>query len=71
VTDQVEIPRPNPELGLDRETLYTGGGLAPIGNIWYYDATVENARIEKKRERLDRRIVTECRERRGSQKRAR
>jgi len=37
-------------MGLDREKLYIGGGLVAIGAIWYYYATVENARIERKRE---------------------
>ena len=31
--------------------LYIGGGLAAIGAIWYYYASVENARIEKRRDR--------------------
>ncbi len=51
--DHMETPRPKPKLGVERETLYIGGGLAAIGAIWYYYATVEHARIEKKRERLD------------------
>ncbi|KAI9442718.1 hypothetical protein H4582DRAFT_2055107 [Lactarius indigo] len=34
---------------LDKEKLYIGGGLVGIGAIWYYYATVENARIERKR----------------------
>jgi len=38
--------------------LYIGTGLAAIGLIWYYDATVENARNEKRRERLDPRFAT-------------
>jgi hypothetical protein len=46
------------KFGLDREALYIGGGLAAIGAVWYYYATVEHARIEKKRERLDPRIAT-------------
>ena len=37
------------KMGLDREKLYIGGGLVAIGAIWYYYATVENARIERKR----------------------
>ncbi|KAH9037076.1 hypothetical protein EDB85DRAFT_1888541 [Lactarius pseudohatsudake] len=46
-TDQGEGPRSR--WGLDREKLYIGGGLVGIGAIWYYYATVENARIERKR----------------------
>ena len=57
-TDNMETPRPKTKLlGVDRETLYIGGGLAAIGAVWYYYATVENARIEKKRERLDANIA--------------
>ena len=52
-TDNMETPRHKTKLGVDRETLYIGGGLAAIGAIWYYYATMEHARIEKKRERLD------------------
>lgn len=52
-TDHMETPRPKTRLGVDKETLYIGGGLAAIGAIWYYYATVEHARIERKRERLD------------------
>lgn len=37
-------------MGVDKEKLYIGGGLVAIGAIWYYYATVENARIERKRE---------------------
>jgi hypothetical protein len=44
-------------LGVDKETLYIAGGLAAIGAVWYYYATVEHARIEKKRERLDPRFA--------------
>ena len=51
-TDQMQTPRPKTKWGLDRDTLYIGGGLAAIGAIWYYYATVENARIEKRRERV-------------------
>ncbi len=58
VTDHIETPRPQTKLGVDRETLYIGGGLAAIGAVWYYYATVEHARIEKKRERLDAGIAT-------------
>lgn len=47
-TDQGEGPRSR--LGIDKEKLYIGGGLVAIGAIWYYYATVENARIERKRE---------------------
>jgi hypothetical protein len=47
-TDNTETPRPKTKLGVDRETLYFGGGLAVIGAIWYYYATLEHARIEKK-----------------------
>jgi len=57
VTDHMETPRPKTKLGVDRETLYIGGGLAAIGAIWYYYATVEHARIERKRERLDANIT--------------
>jgi hypothetical protein len=46
-------PRPKTKLGVEKETLYIAGGLAAIGAVWYYYATVEHARIEKKRERLD------------------
>jgi len=49
--DQMQTPRPKTKWGLDRDMLYIGGGLAAIGAIWYYYATVENARIEKRRER--------------------
>ncbi|KAH9993085.1 hypothetical protein BJV77DRAFT_962068 [Russula vinacea] len=44
---------PKTKLGVEKETMYIAGGLAAIGAIWYYYATVEHARIEKKRERLD------------------
>jgi hypothetical protein len=44
------------KFGLEKETMYIAGGLAAIGAIWYYYATMEHARIEKKRERLDPRI---------------
>lgn len=50
-TDQMQSPRPKTKWGLDRDMLYIGGGLAAIGAIWYYYATVENARIEKRRDR--------------------
>ena len=50
-TDQIQTPRPKAKWGLDRDMLYIGGGLAAMGAIWYYYATVENARIERKRER--------------------
>jgi len=53
VNDQTQTPRPKTKWGLDRDTLYIGGGLAAIGAIWYYYATMENARIEKRRERSD------------------
>ena len=53
VNDQTQTPRPKTKWGLERDTLYIGGGLAAIGAIWYYYATVENARIEKRRERPD------------------
>jgi hypothetical protein len=53
----METPRPKTKLGVDRETLYIGSGLAAIGAIWYYYATMEHARIEKKRERLDANIA--------------
>ena len=66
-TDHMETPRLKTKLGLDRETLYIGGGLAAIGGIWYYYAMVEHARIEKKRERLDPRVATATAE--GNQKR--
>jgi hypothetical protein len=42
--------RPKTKWGLDRDMLYIGGGLAAIGAVWYYYATVENARLEKRRE---------------------
>lgn len=45
----METPHPK-KFGLERETMYIGGGLAAIGAIWYYYATMEHARIEKKRE---------------------
>jgi len=57
-TDHMETPRPKTKFKLDKETMYIGGGLAAIGAVWYYYATVEHARIEKKRERLDPRIAT-------------
>ncbi|KAH9963756.1 hypothetical protein BC827DRAFT_1382953 [Russula dissimulans] len=57
-TDHMESPRPKTKLGVDRETLYIGGGLAAIGALWYYYATVEHARIERKRERLDTGVAT-------------
>jgi len=47
-TDQGEGPLSR--MGIDRDKLYIGGGLVAIGAIWYYYATVENARIERKRE---------------------
>ncbi|KAF8259425.1 hypothetical protein EI94DRAFT_1834423 [Lactarius quietus] len=47
-TDQGEGPR-SKIMGIDREKLYIGGGLVAIGAIWYYYATVENARIERSR----------------------
>ena len=50
-TDQMQSPRPKTKWGLDRDMLYIGGGLAAIGAIWYYYATVENARLEKRRDR--------------------
>ncbi|KAF8499553.1 hypothetical protein F5888DRAFT_1802049 [Russula emetica] len=56
-SDHMETPRPKTKLGVDRETLYIGGGLAAIGAIWYYYATMEHARIERKRERLDANIA--------------
>jgi hypothetical protein len=56
-SDHMETPRPKTKLGVDREMLYIGGGLAAIGAIWYYYAAVEHARIEKKRERLDANIA--------------
>jgi hypothetical protein len=56
-SDHMETPRPKTKLGVDKETLYIGGGLAAIGAIWYYYATMEHARIEKKRERLDANIA--------------
>ncbi|KAI9453143.1 hypothetical protein BJY52DRAFT_1225753 [Lactarius psammicola] len=46
-TNQGEGPRSR-IMGIDREKLYIGGGLVAIGAIWYYYATVENARIERK-----------------------
>jgi len=49
----MESPRPKTKWGVDRETLYIGGGLAAIGALWYYYATVEHARIERKGERFD------------------
>ncbi|KAI0291138.1 hypothetical protein BC826DRAFT_1187026 [Russula brevipes] len=57
-SDQADTPRNKTKFGLDRDTLYIGGGLAAIGAIWYYYATVENARIERKRERLDSPVAT-------------
>lgn len=56
-TDHMETSRPKTRLGVEKETLYIGGGLAAIGAIWYYYATVEHARIEKKRERMDANIA--------------
>lgn len=57
-TEHMETPRPKTRLGVEKETLYIGGGLAAIGAIWYYYATVEHARIEKKRGRMDANIAT-------------
>lgn len=57
-TDHMETPRPKMKYGLEKETMYIAGGLAAIGAIWYYYATMEHARIEKKRGRLDPRIAT-------------
>lgn len=59
-TDKLETPYPKlkPGLGLDREMLYIVGGLAVTSLTWYYDATVENASIEKKRGCSDRIIPT-------------
>ena len=57
-TDQMGTPRPKTKWGMDRETLYIGGGLAAIGGLWYYYATVEHARIEKKRGLLDPHVAT-------------
>jgi hypothetical protein len=45
--DQGEGPR-SKIMGLDREKVYIGGGLVAIGAIWYYYATVENARINRR-----------------------
>jgi hypothetical protein len=42
--------RPKTKWGLDRDALYIGGGLAAIGALYYYYATMENARIEKRRQ---------------------
>jgi hypothetical protein len=53
MNDQTQTPRPKTKWGIDRDMLYIGGGLAAIGAIWYYYATMENARIEKRRERSD------------------
>ncbi|KAH9962044.1 hypothetical protein BJV74DRAFT_871412, partial [Russula compacta] len=39
-TDQMGTPRPKTKWGMERETLYIGGGLAAIGGLWYYYATV-------------------------------
>ena len=47
-TDQGEGPRS--KWGVDREKLYIGGGLVAIGAIWYYYASVEHARIERRGE---------------------
>jgi hypothetical protein len=58
MTTEAETPRHKTKFGLDRDTLYIGGGLAAIGGIWYYYATVENARIERKRVRLDSSVAT-------------
>ena len=57
-SDHMQTPRPKTKWGLDRDTLYIGGGLAAIGGIWYYYAMVEHARIEKKRERSDTPVAT-------------
>jgi hypothetical protein len=59
-TDNMETPRPKTKLGVDKETLYIAGGLGAIGAVWYYYATMEHARIEKKRERLDANIAALC-----------
>jgi hypothetical protein len=56
-TDNMETPRHKTKLGVDRETLYIAGGLGAIGAVWYYYATMEHARIEKRRERLDANIA--------------
>jgi hypothetical protein len=53
MNDQTQTPRPKMKWGVDSDMLYIGGGLAAIGGIWYYYATMENARIEKRRERSD------------------
>jgi hypothetical protein len=45
----METARPKTKLGLDREVMYIGGELVFMGATFYYDATVENARVEKKR----------------------
>jgi hypothetical protein len=42
---------------VDKETLYIAGGLGAIGAVWYYYATMEHARIEKKQERLEANIA--------------
>jgi hypothetical protein len=55
----MENPQPK-KFGLERETMYIGGGLAAIAGIWYYYATVEHARIEKKRVRSEPRIVDDA-----------
>lgn len=47
-TDQGEGP--SSKWGLDREKLYIGGGLVAIGAIWYYYASVEHARIDRRGE---------------------
>ena len=51
-TDQTDLKGLHTNKGQYRNTLYVGGGLAAIGAIWYYYAVVENARIDKERERL-------------------
>ena len=52
--DHMENPHPaGKKFGVERETMYIGGGLAAIAAIWYYYATVEHERIEKKRDRSE------------------
>ena len=53
----METPRPKTKLGVDKETLYIAGGLGAIGAVWYYHATMEHVRIEKKRERSEANIA--------------
>ena len=57
-TDQIETLCPEQKLGLGREVLYIMGRPAAKGVVWFFGATVENERIEKKRKCLDARIAT-------------